>query len=88
MGYTGMCHSTGYGFCLSESGTGPKNQCSCLEQGLLFAIPTLGHGQGDYFAAIIALQKNFVAVCRSCPAFFSLEQGIYCPEQGSKIVSL
>ena len=25
MGYTGMCRSTGYAFCLSDSGTGYKN---------------------------------------------------------------
>ena len=34
-----MCRSTGYGFCLSESGTGSTNQRFCLEQGILFAIP-------------------------------------------------
>ena len=61
MDYTGMCHSTGYGFCLSESGTGSTNKRFCLEQGILFAIPTLEHGQDDYFAARIAVRMNVVA---------------------------
>ena len=39
MGYTGMCCSTGYGFCLSESGTGPTNQRFCLEQGKYCFFP-------------------------------------------------
>ena len=34
MDYTGICRSTGYGFCLSESGTGSTNQHFCLEQGI------------------------------------------------------
>ena len=51
----GFCRSTGYGFCLSKSGTGSTNQRFSLEQGILFAIPTLEHGRGDHFAAKIAL---------------------------------
>ena len=51
-----------YGFCLSESGTGSTNQRFCLEQGvILFAIPTLEHGWGYFFAARIVLQTNIVA---------------------------
>ena len=50
MGYTGMCLSTGYGFCLSKSGTGSTNR--------RFAIPTLEHGRGYIFAARIVLQSN------------------------------
>ena len=38
MCYTGMCRSTGYDFCLSESGTGSIHQRFCLEQGILFAM--------------------------------------------------
>ena len=49
MDYTGMCRST-------ESGTGSTNQRFCLEQGILYAIPTLEHGLGDYVAARIAVQ--------------------------------
>ena len=41
MGCTGMCRSTGYGFCLLESGTGSTNQHFCLEQGILFALPSI-----------------------------------------------
>ena len=67
MDYTGMCRSTGYGFCLSESGTGSKNQRFCLEQGILFVIPTLEHGQGNYFAARIVLQTNLVAAPARVP---------------------
>ena len=61
-GLYGMCRSTGYGFCLSESGAGSTNQHFCLEQGILFAILTLEHSWGDYFAARIAVQMNVVAV--------------------------
>ena len=62
-----MCHSTGYGFCLSESGTGSTNQRFCLEQGILFGIPTLEHIRGDYFAARIAVQTDVVAVPARVP---------------------
>ena len=55
-----MCHST-------ESGTGSTNQRFCLEQGILFAIPTMEHGRGDYFAARIAVQTNVVAVPARVP---------------------
>ena len=58
-----MCRSTGYGFCLSESGTGSTNQRFCLKQ----AMPTLEHGRGDYFAARIAVQTNVVAVPARVP---------------------
>ena len=34
---------------------------SCLEQGILFAIPTLEHVRGVYFAARIAVHTNVVA---------------------------
>ena len=40
---------------------------SCLEQGILFAILTLEHGRGDYFAARIALQTNVVAIPTRVP---------------------
>ena len=40
---------------------------SCLEQGILFAIPTLEHGRGDYFAARIAVQTSVVAVPARVP---------------------
>ena len=36
MGYTGMCRSTGYGFCFSDSGTGYKNRPFSLEQGIFY----------------------------------------------------
>ena len=36
MGYTGMCHSTGYVFCFSDSGTGYKNRPFSLEQGIFY----------------------------------------------------
>ena len=62
-----MCRSTGYDFCLSESGTGSTNQRFCLKQGILFAIPTQEHGRGDYFAARIAVQTNVVAVPARVP---------------------
>ena len=65
--YTGMCRSTGYGFCLSESVTGSTNQRLCLEQGILFAIPTLEHGRDDYFAARIAVRTTVVAVPTRVP---------------------
>ena len=62
-----MCRSIGYGFCFSESGTGSTNQRFCLEQGIVFAIPTLEHGRGDHFAARIAVQTNVVAVPARVP---------------------
>ena len=40
MGYTGMCHSTGYGFYLSKSGTGGYKSAFLSGTGLLFIIPT------------------------------------------------
>ena len=40
---------------------------SCLEQGIIFAIPTLEHGRGDYFAVRIAVQTNVVAVPAQVP---------------------
>ena len=46
MDYTGMCRSTGYGFFISESGTGSTNQRFCLEQGILFDILTLEQRSG------------------------------------------
>ena len=36
MGYTGMCRSTGYVFCFSDSGTGYKNRPFSLEQGIFY----------------------------------------------------
>ena len=57
-----MCRSTGYGFCLSGSGTGSTNQRFCLEQGKLFATLTLEHGSGYVFAARNTLETNIVAV--------------------------
>ena len=51
----------------SESGTGSTNQRFFLEQGILFAIPTLEHGRGAYFAARIAVQTNVVAVPARVP---------------------
>ena len=36
MGYTGMCRSTGYVFCFSDSGTGYKNHPFSLEQGIFY----------------------------------------------------
>ena len=59
-GDTGMCRST-------ESVTGSTNQRLCLEQGILFAIPTLEHGRGYSFAARIALQMNVAAVPTRAP---------------------
>ena len=67
MGYTGMSGSTVYGFCLAGSGTGSTNQCFCLEQVIHFAIPTLEHGRGYFFAARIALQMDVVAVPARVP---------------------
>ena len=46
-------------FCLSESGTGSTNQHFCPEHGILFAILTLDHGWGSFFAA----NEH---CCRSC----------------------
>ena len=64
MGYTGMCRSTGCGFCLSESGTGSTNQSVSVWNRVYFnfGIPTLEHGLGYCFAARIAMQMNLVAV--------------------------
>ena len=39
-----------------------KSERFCLEQGILFAIPTLEHGRGYHFAARIALQTNIVTL--------------------------
>ena len=36
MGYTGMCRSTGYVFCFSDSGTGYKIRTFSLEQGIFY----------------------------------------------------
>ena len=36
VGYTGMCRSTGYAFCLSDSGTGYKDQPLTLEEGIFY----------------------------------------------------
>ena len=36
MGSTGMCRSTGYVFCFSDSGTGYKNRTFSLEQGIFY----------------------------------------------------
>ena len=41
MDYMGMCRSTGYGFASLS-----LDQRFCLEQGILFPIPTLQHGTG------------------------------------------
>ena len=46
IGYTGMCRSTGYGFCLSEPGAGSTNQRSCLELGILFSHSDSGTWSG------------------------------------------
>ena len=102
MDYTGMCRSTGYGFCLQIS-------VSCLECGILFAILTLEHGRGDYFAARIVVQTNVIAVparvplhvysntlfqirrSTSCHVFQSGTGYLFsriCLEQGSEIASL
>ena len=35
VGSTGLCHPTGYAFCLSDSGTGYKTQPSSLEDGYI-----------------------------------------------------
>ena len=75
MGYTGMYRSTGYGFCLSESGTESTNQRFCLEQGLLFAIPT------ETLAGLLFCCQNRAAnerccCSRSCPAAFLLKHAV------------
>ena len=97
----GMCRSTGYGCCLSESGTGSTNQRFCLEQGILFDFLTLKHGRDYYFAARIAVQMNIVAVPARVPLHvhsntpFPIRRSTashlfsrFCLEQGSKIASL
>ena len=57
--------------------------------GILFAIPNLGHGRGDYFAARIAVQTNVV---HTSSHVFQSETGylfsLFCLEKGSKIASL
>ena len=51
MGYTGMCCSTGYAFCLSDSGTGYKNHPFSLEEGIFYF--RIDSGTGSIFPRIL-----------------------------------
>ena len=61
MGYTGMCRSTRYGFCLSKSGTGSANLSGA---GYTFCHSDSGAQSGLLFASRIALQMNVAVPAR------------------------
>ena len=62
-----MCRLTGMVFASLSLEQGLQISVSCLEQGIIFAILTLEHSRGDYFAARIAVQTNVVAVPTPVP---------------------
>ena len=72
-----MCHSTGYGFCLSESGTGDL-QISVSVWNRVYFLPCDSGtcGRGYFFGARIVLPMNVVAVTRSGPSACLLNHAI------------
>ena len=58
MGYTDMCRSTGYAFCLSDSGTGYKNHPFSLEESIFYF--RFESGTGSIFPRILRVNHDKV----------------------------